>query len=77
MRLFPSERRVLEALPADNSGFPVKVILRHLGRSGRSEAGQVTYALKSMEARGLCARLDDKKPVAWMLTDAGRQTLSQ
>ncbi len=81
MELKPWHTAILQFL-AQNidpmSGFTVQYIaVAYWGDSSNrfSSSAAATSSLKVMEKAGLVRRLDDRKPIIWAITDAGRAAL--
>ena len=79
MKLESYDLAILRALDLDG-GFAVRHIADRsaafdCGRSWpgakRSQSGAIVGRLKKMEAAGLVKKMDDLKPIAWVLTTRG------
>lgn len=69
-----TEYEVLGALD-DMAGMVIPDIGRHVSycrTQRRVQSATLRYVLARMERDGLVRKLDDKKPIAWVRTDAGR-----
>lgn len=63
-------------------GFPTKHIARSLDseayeKNARLQSSAVGFLLRSLERRGLVAKLDDQKPICWVRTLAGSKALKE
>ena len=47
-----------------------------VGLNGRMRSGAARSWLKSLEGRGLVAKMDDLKPICWVRTTAGTEALA-
>lgn len=77
MRVGSTDRGILIALDEDG-GFSVKHLANRVGRwslNNRRNSGVLANYLRDLERRGLVAKLDDQRPIAWKRTAAGTEAL--
>ena len=77
MDLTDYERKVLAVLAADG-GYTTGVVAERVspmfGGNKRAHSSAVRSWLLGLERRGLVKRMDDEKPVCWMLAQGGETT---
>ena len=78
-KLHPYEQGILETLD-ETGGFATKDVAKNVptkfGRNGHEHSSDIRAWLLDMEKRGLVAKLDDLKPVAWKRTPRGSEALA-
>ena len=74
MTLGSDEIHVLKVLSLDGAYLTRDVARRTIG-SGRMHSACVRQWLLELERKGLVRRMDEEKPVCWLLTVAGATTL--
>ena len=58
------------------AGTPTKMLAHHMcGPTPRHRSGLAVYELNYLCGRGLVDRMDDQKPVAWVITQKGAAAL--
>lgn len=75
MKLDRYDIAILSELAEDASFCTAEIDVQVVPWNRRSNSQVVLRRLKSLELRGLVARLDDEKPVAWVRAKAGTDAL--
>lgn len=69
------QRRMLEQLDL-RGGVTSRMVVQALGYSNlRQESQLMRMALDHLCAKGWAKRMDDQRPICWLLTEAGAEAL--